>query len=309
MQFPKFDWKHIDWFSPKPSKERAVIGVAVLAAGALGYYVFAPSGQGEEPPLQSQAVMPSQGTPQASTGLGGGGGPVPLQKVSQGQCSSEAPEGWRVTDTNQQGTVFSLASADGGEIASYDGVAVNGGQAMGYYGDQFRTPESYILYMVQALTNEQPQMTGHGEQVGPYQVIHFATSAHEGYVLYYRFAIPADPQGYGMMVRIAIGRAGDQKSVAMAGSVAAAARCSAILIPRPSVNYEAPRDRSHGAGKSGDDGDLAGTYNAQLGRGWAHDPETGRNYNVDVTTDWHDTGPEGSGYYGPTGRKLVGGMQ
>lgn len=303
MQFPKFDWKHIDWFSPKPSKERAIIGVAVIAAGALGYYVFAPSGQGTAPPLQNQAMMPSIGT--APTGSGG---PVPLQKVGQGQCSTEAPEGWRVTDTNQQGTVFSLTSADGGEIASYDGVAVNGGQVAGYYGEQYRTPENFILFMINALTSEQARLTGPEEQFGPYQVLHFGTGSREGYALFYRFAVPADPQGYGMMVRIAAGRAGDQPSVATAGSVAAAARCAAILIPRPSVNYEAPRDRSHGADKSGNDSDLAGTYNAQLGRGWAHDPETGRNYNVDVTTDWRENGPEGSGYYA-NGRKLAPGMQ
>ena len=55
----------------------------------------------------------------------------------------------------------------------------------------------------------------------------------------------------------------------------------------------------------------AGTYNAQLGTGWVHD-SLGRNYNVDVTSDYDANGPDGPGYYGIVGgtrEKLQPGLQ
>ncbi len=114
-----------------------------------------------------------------------------------------------------------------------------------------------------------------------------------------------DPAGYGLIMRIAIGSARDPRSVGVAGAVAAATRCQSITHPSDGPVYHAPRD-DHGTGRTGDggDGDLAGTYNAQLGTGWVHD-SAGNNYNVDVTTDYHATGPDGPGYYRQNGNDLI----
>lgn len=307
MPLPKFDWKHIDWFSPKPSKERMVIGVAVIAVLALIYWAFSPGSPASTGGIvQRDNALVSVG-PAPS-------GPIPLQSVGKGQCTAQTPQGWRVTDTNEAGTVFSLASADGGEIASYGAIGVNGGQAAGLYGDQFRSPETLILYIANTLSSEQAQIIGQNEQIGPYQIVHFATQTRTGYALFLRTSIPTDPNGYGLIVRVALGRTGEQRSLGMAGAVAAAARCSAIVIPHQTVDYEPQSDKSHGAGKSScnseqncDDTDLAGTYNSQLGTGYAHDG-TGRNYLVD-TTNGYTSGPEGDGYYSPYGKRLTPGLQ
>lgn len=315
----KFDWKNIDWLSPKPSKERAIIGIVLLAVLLLGIYLgqqFGGNGGNSVSTLQPEGAAPQAASGNKSSlfgGLFGGGGAakslIALQPIGAGQCHSFAPEGWRVTDQNQQGTVFSLASPDGSMGASYAGLALNGGQIAGYYGPQFQSPENLALYSVGALTNEQAQATGSETPFGDYRVLNFATANHKGYVLLYTFPVPADPQGVGVIMRIAIG-SNDPHSVGIAGSVAAAARCQAVLIPSRGAQYEPPKSGDdHGTGKS-DDGDMAGTYNAQLGTGWVHD-DAGNNYNVDVTTDYRD-GPDGPGYYKVNGNdvtKLTPGLQ
>jgi hypothetical protein len=58
-----------------------------------------------------------------------------------------------------------------------------------------------------------------------------------------------------------------------------------------------------------DDGDLAGTYNVQLGTGYVHS-ETGQNFLVDPASDYQSTGPDGPGYYRQVGNsyeKLIPG--
>ncbi len=310
VKAPKFDWKNIDWFSPKPSKERIIIGVAVLVVLFGGYYLSTAISSSPSAPGQlSHGPGPSRaGQDMASSGSE----PIPLQPVGGGNCRSYAPAGWHVTDENQQGTAFTVASPDGSMTASYGAVGVNGGAAQGLYGAQFRTPENFALFSVNALTNEQVQVTGPEEAFGNYQVLNFATASHRGYAMLYRFPIPADPAGYGLIMRIAIGNASDPKSVSQAGSVAAATRCTSQLVPPPA---DLPRptidDKTHGTGKSGDDDvTMAGTYNAQLGTGWVHDA-AGNNYNVDVTNDYSPNGPDGAGYYKHNGNdwiKLENGM-
>lgn len=307
MKLPKFDWKNIDWLSAKPSKERIVVGVAAILVLVGLFYI----GRWTAPGATSQTVL-SGGTPTQSQGLFGGGvasnasEPIPLQPLGAGQCRTFAPAGWRVTDANRQGTAFTVASPDGNMTASYGAVGVNGGAAAGYYGEQFRTPENLALYTVSVLTNERAQAADPEQSFGYYQVLSFATARHRGYVLLYKFAIPADPAGYGLILRIAIGSASDSHSVAGAGSVAAATRCTSTLVPPPADMPRPTADsETHDTGKSGDDDvTMAGTYNAQLGTGWVHD-STGQNYNVDVTSDYHETGPDGPGFYKRNGNDLI----
>jgi len=305
MKIPKFDWKNIDWFSIKPSKERIVIGVVVLLVGSGLFYLGKLSSSGPSAPGQQDnggGGLFGGGSQIASTGSD----PVPLQPVGGGNCRTYAPEGWHVTDENQQGTVFTVSSADGSESATYSAAGVNGGQVAGYYGEQYRTPENLALYSIGLVMREQPQPTGPEQAFGYYQVLNFATASHRGYALLYSFAIPADPDGYGVIMRIAVGNASDPRSLAQAGSVAAATRCSSQLVPPPA---ELPRpttdDKTHGTSKSNDDDvTMAGTYNAQLGTGWVHDA-TGGVYNVSVTDDYHQTGPDGPGYYKRNGNDLI----
>jgi hypothetical protein len=336
MDFGKWDFKNIDWLSPKPSKERVVVGAAILLA-IVGGYVLA-SGSSGTPPSSSMTAQnaaapggaPGTANPQNSSNSQGwralapgsdndgrgyaqnqdgaqGQGPVPLQALGQGQCRTFAPAGWRITDANPQGTIFTLSSPDGSMMASYAGTAANSAQVSGVYGDQYRTPENLALYFVSALTNEQAQWTGPEQPVGPYSALTFTSASHSGYVLLYKFQVPADPGGFGIITRIAIGSANDPRSVGVAGAVAAASRCQAVVVPGRGSDFTPSSgvpDHDTGSVAGDDDSTLAGTYNAQLGTGWVHD-DAGNNYNVDVTSDYHETGPDGPGYYKQNGNDLI----
>lgn len=306
MDFQKFDWL---W--RKPSRQRAMAGVAIIALVSIGYVVGRNDPKGNLADGIANAAVSATPTGSAAPEAVTGGMPretvgaplTPLEPLSAGQCHTFAPAGWRVIDQNKDGTVFTLQSGDGRLSAAYAGAAVGAGLVQGYYGPQYRTPETFALYAVQTITGEPAQQTGAPEPVGPYEAIRFTSASHSGYVLLYRFQVP-DPGGYGVMLRIAIGNAGDAHSVGIAGAVAAAARCTAVLHPSTGPVYRAPRD-DHGAGRAGGDGDMAGTYNAQLGTGWVHDPATGQNYNVDVTSDWRENGPAGPGYYKQNGNDVT----
>ncbi len=140
--------------------------------------------------------------------------------------------------------------------------------------------------------------------MGYYKAMTFVTAGHRGYALFYTFP-GVDPGGYGVIMRIAIGGLSDSKQMSTAGAVSAATRCTVTLHPPlEQATYEPPKE-DHGVGKTADgSGDLAGTYNAQLGTGWVHDA-AGNNYNVDVTSDYHETGPDGPGYYKVNGNDVT----
>ncbi len=305
----KLDFRNVDWLSAKPSKERIVVGLAVIAvgAGALGLAshgarprLASLPASGVQPVAQRWSARAARGPARLATGRG----PVPRQPIRGGPCLTFAPAGWRIVDQNRDGTVFTLSSGDGRMLASYAGVAIGGGQAAGYYGPQFRTPETFAFYAVGVLTGEQAQAAGPEEPVGPYRAIRFRTGSRQGYVLLYRFRAP-DPQGYGVVMRIAAAPLGQPHAIGVAGAVAAATRCAAILHPSTGPVWRAPRD-SHGAGSTGkgSGGDIVGDYNAQLGTGWVHDA-AGNNYNVDVAGDWSENGPDGPGFYKRNGNDVA----
>lgn len=306
------DWRDFSWRTATPLHKRLIVGAGIVVL-VVGGYEAGRLGSGKPAdPGKPNPDMASSREPAADTDRpfhAGGPGPVPLTELSSGPCKTFAPEGWKITDQNKDGTVLTVTSADGGLTGAYGALAVNAGQVQGLYGPQYRTPETIGAYVIKALINEDPQMAATSETVGSYQATRFTSASHSGYYLAYRFPVPADPGGYGLIMRIAIGHAGDDHSVGVAGAAAAAIRCTASLHPSEGPVYHAPSDTAHGAASTGgSDTDMAGTYNAQLGTGWVHDAGTGQNYNVDVTTDWNENGPDGPGYYKPNGTKLVPGM-
>jgi hypothetical protein len=156
------------------------------------------------------------------------------------------------------------------------------------------------------MIREQAEYVGEEKTFGYYRAREFRSPQHKGYVLVYSIPIAGDPGGYVVEMRIAIGSPDDPHSVAEAGSVAAAMRC--VVKPKPAQTFDISRSTSstHNTGKSGDDDvTMAGTYNAQLGTGWVHDPATGDNYNVDVTNDYSTNGPDGPGFYKRNGNDLI----
>jgi hypothetical protein len=306
------DWRDFSWRTASPLAKRLIVsaGIVILVVGAYlaGKGGSAPSGPAAQGTGSERASQPpADATGPLQTASAPGTGPTPLTELSSGPCRTFAPEGWKITDQNKEGTVLTVTSADGSLTGAYGGLPVSSGQVQGLYGPQFRSPEALTAYLIKALANEDPKIDASPETIGIYQATRFTTASHAGYVLSYRFAIPGDPGGFGLILRIAIGRAGDEHSVGVAGAAAAAIRCSAVLHPPEGPVYHAPSSSAaHGADRAGgSDNDMAGTYNAQLGTGWVHDPNTGQNYNVDVAGDWRENGPSGAGYYKQNGNDVT----
>lgn len=305
------DWRDFSWRTATPLQKGLIVGAGVVVLVVGGYEAgrqgSAPQPARENPYGPAGAEPGPDANAPLRTAAAASPGLVPLTELSSGACRTFAPEGWKITDQNKDGTTLTVASADGSLIGAYGAMAINSGQVQGLYGPQFRSPEAIGAYLIKALTNEDPQMAPDAEAVGAYQAVKFTSATRSGYYLFYRFPVPADPGGFGLILRIAIGHAGDAHSVGVAGAAAAAIRCTATLHPPTGPVYHAPRDTAHGADRSGggSDSDLAGTYNAQLGTGWVHDPATGQNYNVDVTSDWRENGPQGAGYYKQNGNDVT----
>jgi hypothetical protein len=319
---PPFDWNKL--FSKENQPKLIAVGVGLVALivifkmAGITFDLPVPGAPGGNRIVASggQTPVPGSATPN-------GPGAVPLTPVASGLCTTQAPEGWTALETNPNGSLYRVASADQSMQAAY--------MAMGFHGDlnipgmlnvPTAPPGVLLQQVIGAVTSAPVNVTADGQAFGGYTVMTFSSGNYSGYALYYRasqnpdFTLPDSGQSaYILIARIAFGVTGDNHSIATAGSVAAAIRCSAIVIPHP-IGGDTDRSGSHGAGTSTkcsgggncDDNDLAGTYNAQLGTGWAHNPNTGQNYNVSVTDDWVENGPSGSGYYASDGTRLDPGM-
>jgi len=231
--------------------------------------------------------------------------PTPVQPVRNQYCHALAPSGWNIVDQDDRGATFSVASPDRGLTATYGIVAINSGQVAGYYGPQYRTPAAFAQFLASTVAGEPVRPAGF-QPFNGLQVMNFAGSKR-GFVIYRVYPLPADPGGYILSARIAVGRS--ESDVSMAGAVAASIECS-TSFKAPPGGYAQVHAKSAETGiskrcKAGDcgDSDLAGTYNAQLGTGYVHSA-SGTNYLVDVTSDYHATGPDGPGYYRQVGNSL-----
>ena len=235
-------------------------------------------------------------------------GPVPLQPINGRYCHALAPSGWSIADQDDRGATFTLASPDGQMKASYGVLGINSGQVQGFYGPQFRTPALLSQFLASVVAGRQLQASAPQNFMGM-QVINFGGGA-PGFAIYRTYPLPADPGGYILSVRIAT--ATSPRNAGIAGSVAASINCSTELRP-PAGGYAQVKAKSSDVGTSSkckagncDDGDFAGTYNAQLGTGWVHDG-AGNNYNVSVTDDYDAQGHngEGPGYYKHNGNDWI----
>ena len=227
---------------------------------------------------------------------------TPLQPVKNDVCSTFAPEGWQITDSSTNGTLFSLASADHRMLANFTVLAVKGAIAHGSATQPATPPGAFVQQLAAVLSNAPVRVIASGRKYGAFHVMAIESAGYGGYILYYVFPIPSDPAGYGVLVRMALGDKNSRASLATAGSVAAAILCKSVDVPQR-LGKEIDGNASHGTGITAachggkcDDRDLAGSFNAELGTGWLHD-SAGGNYNVDVEGGYTDSGPDGAGYY------------
>ncbi len=262
---------------------------------------FAPAPQSSPRQQAPNASMPpklANAGPRASN-------PIPTQPLRNAFCHALAPAGWMIVDQDDRGATFSVSSPDGNQIAAYGIVGIGSGQAAGYYGPQFRTPAAFAQFLASTVAGQPVQAMG----IQPFngmQVMNFGGARH-GFVIYRTYPLPADPGGYIISARVAVGSS--ERDTPSSGAVAASIDCN-TTFKAPPGGYTQVHAKPAETGiskrcKAGDcnDSDLAGTYNAQLGTGYVHSA-SGTNYLVDVTTDYHATGPDGPGYYRQVGNSL-----
>jgi hypothetical protein len=328
MALPKFDWKHIDW--KKPSKERSVIILGILAVAGLIYLAF-DGGFGERSGPSDELIAAvnqwKKDDPSIAGGSSGGGltasafgqgsgsvsNPVPLRPVSGGNCNGFAPEGWSVVATGPQGNELAVAGPNHSGFGQYAVVPYNYQRDVSQmFGVKWLSPEETLEGIIGRYAGEQVQFTA-DEKFGYYNVVKFSGAQTTGYALWFVNRDQNNPDGYVIAMRLAIGPVGDAHALGIAGAVAASLRCQAFLniAPRSSGPSSSSRDATHGTGQSSDDDvTMAGTYNAMLGTGYAHD-DLGNNYGVDVIKNWNDNGRDGPGIYIENGngvQKLQNGL-
>jgi len=232
-------------------------------------------------------------------------------------CHALAPAGWAIAEEVSYGRGMSLISADGRMKASYAIVGINSGAALIYVRPQGGDPVTQALTLASLVAGQRIQGVFRRNFLGA-SLIDFRGTSEQGYVLFRTYPVPGQPYSYVLSTHIAVGPT--QREEAIAGAVAATINCVAQFHP-PEGGYAQvqPRSQSQATGTSSrcrsgncDDGDLAGTYNVQLGTGYVHSETTGQNYLVDPSTDYHETGPDGPGYYRQAGNsyeKLTPGWQ
>lgn len=250
-------------------------------------------------------TAPAAPRTQPGGGLGAAG-PIALQPLQGRFCRALAPDGWAIVDQDDRGSTITLASADQQMKAAYGIPGVSSGLVQGFYGPQYQTPDAYAQFLASILAGQQLQASGPQDFMGV-RVLNFQGATDVGFAIYRVYPLIGDPGGYVLSARIAI--APSQQMEGIAGAVAATINCTTILAP-PSGGYAQVQPRNDDVGTSSkckagacDDSDLAGTYNVQLGTGYVHS-DTGQNYLVDPSTDYHDTGPDGPGYYRQVGNNV-----
>ncbi|HEX2593258.1 MAG TPA: hypothetical protein VHL34_17280 [Rhizomicrobium sp.] len=242
-----------------------------------------------------------------------GGMVVPLKQLSAGACVVLAPQGWMVRDINEQSSTLTVASPGGNLRATYGVVGVNSAQAAGYYGGQYRTPETFATYLATKMFDSEPmtrqtQALPHGFSMIPWNT----ASGYSGYTLFKRYPLPSDPGGYIVSVYIGAAPTGEAwRLVPLSMSIATSIRCRTQLQPPPPNDFR-PAEGAKCFGSECREGDVAsGDTNAILGTGYMHDPKTGQNYYT-RNSDWQTNGPQGPGVYKRNGNdvtKLSPGLQ
>ena len=256
---PPFDWNKLFSKENQPKLIGVAVGIVALivllkmagvgdfphVAGMAGGDANRTLANGEPPPAQGGA-KPS------------GPGPVPLAPLASGLCTTQAPQGWTAIETNPNGSAYRVASADQTQQAAYIAMGMHGDLVIpGTNVNVQTTPPNVVLQqLIGAIAGAPVNVTADGQPFGGYTVMTFTSGNYSGYALYYRasqnpdYTLPdAGQSAYILIARIAFGATGDNHSIATAGSVAAAIRCNAIVIPHP-IGGDTERSSSHGAGTS-----------------------------------------------------------
>jgi|GEM_PF-1615223 len=232
-------------------------------------------------------------------------GGVPLSVQRTQHCSALTPAGWSL-QSNPQASTLEALSPDRAMYAGWGVTSIDRSMEP-YYGPMYGDPDTSIQYMVNQILGSLGDSSGMHYTGAPesflnnyFTLRHFDSAANTGLVFYKVYPGYSYPQTYIESFYVAIAnkaRAGT--ALPVASGVAVSIRCQTQLIP---VRYDPPDNEKGGDSPPGCGygGELKG-YNKELGWQYAHSPSTGENFLLDAGTQWNENGPEGAGYYRPSG--------
>jgi hypothetical protein len=215
--------------------------------------------------------------------------PLRLLLVAGHRCSAVAPEDWDIADTTPDGSAFALVSPLVRARAIYAVTQVGKGEG----------PEAAVTRMIAKFARVSPQTSASLNAEFGFRVVDFGSSA--GYAGFALFRVRRSGRSAPFVsVRIAAVPASDVAELApLAGAVALSIRCSGsqATYPVPFDDAMLPTSVSSRCLRgSCDEGDFAGSYNAEMHTGYVHSP-SGENFLIDPRKDIWMTGPAGPGTY------------
>ena len=245
------------------------------------------------------AALPGFGQPSRATSARRTA-PVRVTPVRGRYCSAYAPQGWFVVAENAQRVAFGadLQSGDGKLGASY--AVFSAGTLNIVPGNE--TPDRAVANSI-TMSGTQPARFGTRKQLGPTEyLIEFQNAGTHGYAFYQVF--PAGRGGYMIVLREAVTAIPLWNQRASESSaVARSLHCQVPNVPpSPDPPSLTKHERRTGSATGGEDDSQ---YNPWLDKEYYHDPRTGENYWVSPSQDYSNNGPDGPGYYVPSGNATV----
>jgi hypothetical protein len=218
--------------------------------------------------------------------------PIAVRPLRGNYCSAMAPQGWFVKAENAQRVAFGadLVSGDGMLGVGYS--VFGGGTLTGMRG--YETPDRAVAMSLGTRLGNLRQLASN------VFLAEYGTNVFHGVAFYEVF--PAGRGGFMIVLRTATtaSRLWRQR----AGEAAAVARSLHCNVPMVKAAPDPPSLNGNGRRAGGNREDDT-YYNQWLDKEYYHNPKTGENVWVSPSTDYHQTGPEGPGYYGVDGNNTI----
>jgi hypothetical protein len=218
--------------------------------------------------------------------------PISVRPLRGNYCSAMAPQGWFVKAENAQRVAFGadLVSGDGMLGVGYS--VFGGGTLTGLRG--YETPDRAVAMSLGTRLGNLRQLASN------VFLAEYGTNVFHGVAFYEVF--PAGRGGFMIVLRTATtaSRLWRQR----AGEATAVARSLHCNVPMVKAAPDPPSLNGQGKRAGGNREDDT-YYNQWLEKEYYHNPKTGENVWVSPSTDYHQTGPEGPGYYGVDGNNTI----
>jgi hypothetical protein len=225
---------------------------------------------------------------------------TPFEMKSSGSAHAIAPRDWEIT-TNAQGSAVDLGSPDKSMYAGWGVIAINRSMQP-YYGSLYGDPATSQLTQVDLLVKSQgdgstPRYTSQARSFGDgyFYTRSFSSARKQGVIFSHIY-----PTGGGNYIESTYFAMAEKPVWAKKGpmivNIALSIRSTVQLTPPTDNGGWSPSGSRRKTDATSEENKAFKDYNMQLGTQWFHDSNGGI-YNLDVTNDYSQDGPDGPGYY------------